>query len=198
MIFDLENDTYRPFIKPNNTPLYVHKLSNHPPMVTKNIPAGVNKRLSSISSNEEMFETVAPLYREALSKSGYDFQLKFDPVADKPSRKKRSRKRNISWFNPPYNSSVRTNVAGDFLKLIDKCFPPGHPLKNLINRNTVKVSYSCTSNMEKIISSRNSKILALPQAEKRKCNCPQNTPCPLDGKFLTENLIYQATVTKDD
>ena len=52
--------------------------------------------------------------------------------------------------------------------------------------------------MERIISSRNSKILAAPQVEKRKCNCPQTTPCPLDGKCLTENLIYQATVTQDD
>ena len=37
---DIENDTFKPFMKPNNTPLYV-KLSNHPPNVTKNIPAAV-------------------------------------------------------------------------------------------------------------------------------------------------------------
>ena len=48
VVFDLENESYRPFIKPNNTPLYVQKLSNHPPSVTKNIPAGVNKRVCSI------------------------------------------------------------------------------------------------------------------------------------------------------
>ena len=48
---DLEKDTYKPFMKENNTPLYVHSQSNHPRNVLKNIPAGVNKRLSSISSN---------------------------------------------------------------------------------------------------------------------------------------------------
>ena len=31
VVFDLENESYRPFTKPNNIPEYVHKLSNHPP-----------------------------------------------------------------------------------------------------------------------------------------------------------------------
>ena len=31
VFFDLENESYRPFLKENNVPLYVHKLSNHPP-----------------------------------------------------------------------------------------------------------------------------------------------------------------------
>ena len=45
----------------------------------------------------------------------------------------------MSWFNPPFNSTVRTNIGAEFLKLIDKCFPPGHPLKKIINRNTVAI-----------------------------------------------------------
>ena len=75
VVFDLENNTYKPFIKPNNIPIYVHRLSNHPLVVTKNIPPGINKRLSSISSSEEMFESIAPIYREALEKSGYSLAL---------------------------------------------------------------------------------------------------------------------------
>ena len=198
VVFDLENDTFRPYIKPNNTPSYVHTLSNHPPIVTQNIPAGVNKRLSSISSDEKMFETAAPIYREALAKSGYEFELKFDPNADKPANKTRNRKRNILWYNPPYNSSVKTNIGREFLKLVDRCFPHGHPLRKLINRNTVKVSYSCTPNMEKIISSRNAKLLSSPSPDERSCSCPRNTPCPLDGKCLLKNVVYEATVTQDD
>ena len=37
VIFYLENDTYKPFIKPNNTLLYVHMLSNNLPSLAKNI-----------------------------------------------------------------------------------------------------------------------------------------------------------------
>ena len=152
VFFDLENDSFRPYLKPNNVPQYVHKMSNHPPAVLKNIPEGVNKRLSSISSNEEMFETAAPIYREALARSGYEYQLKFNPEAANPPKKKRKRSRKILWFNPPFSLNVKTNIAKEFLKLIDRFFPPGHPLRQIFNRNRVKVSYSCTPNMEPVIS----------------------------------------------
>ena len=56
------------------------------------------KRLSSISSDEKMFETAAPMYQEAINKSGYDYTLKFDPSASDPPSKRRSRKRHILWF----------------------------------------------------------------------------------------------------
>ena len=74
-----------------------------------------------------MFETAAPAYREALAKSGYGFELKFDQNAAEQPKKPRCRKRNISWFNPPYNATVRTNVGAEFLKLLDTCFPKYHP-----------------------------------------------------------------------
>ena len=166
--------------------------------MTKNIPAGVNKRLSSISSDEKMFQMAAPLYQEALTKSGYDFQLRFDPKAAEPSKKSKNRKRRIIWFNPPFNLSVKTNVASEFLKIVDMCFSKGHILNKIFNRNTIKVSYICTPSMEKIISSRNKKLLSTPQAEERMCNCPRNTPCPLDGKCLAKNVIYEAEVTQED
>ena len=40
--FDLHSGTYKPYMKPNNTPLYVNKDSNHPPSVIKKI-AGSSK-----------------------------------------------------------------------------------------------------------------------------------------------------------
>ena len=199
VILDLENGSFRPFIKPNNIPLYVHKLSNHPPSVTKNIPAGVNKRLSSISSDENMFKMAAPLYQEALTKSGYDFQLKFDPTAAEPRNKSKNRKRNIIWFNPPFNLSVKTNVAAEFLKIVDKCFPNGHILKKIFNRNTLKVSYSCTQNLETLIAAKNAKILSTPEVEEEKnCNCGKNSTCPLGGKCMIKDLVYQSTIDQAD
>ena len=93
VFFDLENETYRPFIKENNIPIYAHKLSNHPPSIIKNISEAVKKRLSSLSSNEDMFESVAPMFREALAKSGYKYELKFDPTENEPVKKGRNRTR---------------------------------------------------------------------------------------------------------
>ena len=195
--FNLENETFQPFLKPNNIPQYVHNRSNHPPSVLANIPASVNKRLSSISSDEKMFESAAPIYQEAIEKSGYSYQLKFDPLASETPPKKRNRKRKVLWFNPPYNQTVTTNVGKDFLSLIDKCFPTHHPLRKIFNRSNVKVSYSTTPNMEQIISGKNSKILTQKEEETRTCSCPKNkkNECPLDQKCLTDNLVYQAIVT---
>ena len=36
--FDLTSGTYKPFMKPNNKLLYVHRQSNHPPSTTKEYP----------------------------------------------------------------------------------------------------------------------------------------------------------------
>ena len=83
-----------------------------------------------------------------------------------------------------------------FLKAAAECFPPGHPLHKIFNRNSLKVSYSTTPNVAQIIAAKNAKILKPPEPETRKCNCPRNKECPLDKKCLTEGLIYQATVTE--
>ena len=197
VFFDLENDSFRPYLKPNNVPQYVHKMSNHPPAVLKNIPEGVNKRLSSISSNEEMFETAAPIYREALARSGYDYQLRFNPEAANPPKKKRKRSRKILWFNPPFSLNVKTNIAKEFLKLIDRFFPPGHPLRQIFNRNRVKVSYSCTPNMEAVISRRNKMALQQPTPPEELCNCGTKV-CPLGGQCLSKNIVYEAKVTQEN
>ena len=57
---DLRTGLYKTFTKPNDTPLYVHKKSNHPPSIIRNNPAAINKRLSSLSANEETFNKTKP------------------------------------------------------------------------------------------------------------------------------------------
>ena len=183
---NLSDGSYKPYIKPNDKPLYVNMNSNHPSSIKKNIPEAINKRLSALSSSEEMFKSVAPLYQEALKNAGYNYELKFKPVdTSQNQRKSHKHKRNILYFNPPYSQGVKTNVGAKFLKLIGKHFPKNNPLSKIINRNTVKMSYRCTPNMSQIISSHNSKILKNEElSEERKCNCSKNNVCPLGGKCL--------------
>ena len=52
--------------------------------------------------------------------------------------------------------------------------------------------------MQAIISERNSKLLAVPEPEKRNCNCRKNAICPLDGKCFMGNIVYSAKVTQND
>ena len=74
---DLSTGIFKPYMKENDVPVYVNKKSNHPPNVIKNIPMGINDRLSRISANEKVFDEAAPPYQEALEKSGFACKLKF-------------------------------------------------------------------------------------------------------------------------
>ena len=137
-----------------------------------------------------------PPYQKALKKSGYAHILKFEPT--KEATKRKNRRRKILWFNPPYSANIATNVGKKFLNLIDKNFPPSHILHKILNRNTVKISYKCTPNLAKNISTHNHKILnpKKPDENKKTCNCRGKTICPVNGICLQKNVIYQATVTQ--
>ena len=159
----------------------------------------MNKRLCNISANEKVFKEAIPPYQNALDKSGYSYKLKYEETTNNNNRK-RNRHRNVTWFNPPFSTNVQTNIGAKFLKIIDTCFPPCHPLYKIINRNTVKVSYRCMPNMSQVLTSHNVKI-AKQQVQQTPpgCNC-QGGPavCPLDGACQTSSLVYEATVTRLD
>ena len=148
--FNLKNDSYRPYKKPNDSLMYINTSSNHPQQILKQLPMSINERLSKNSSSETVFNESKTEYIEALKRSGHkDPLMTFNKT---PSKKKRSRKRNIIWFNPPFNKNVSSNIAKTFLKLLDKHFSKDKKLHKLFNRHNVKVSYSCTPNMGRIIS----------------------------------------------
>jgi hypothetical protein len=52
---DLKSGKHWPYSKPGNVPSYMHVKSNHPPIILRNIPEAINKRLSEISSDEDCF-----------------------------------------------------------------------------------------------------------------------------------------------
>ena len=165
----------------------------------KNIPAAVNKRLSSISANEAVFNAATPLHQEALVKSGYSHQLKFEPQLIEPP-KKRKRGRKITWFNPPYSANVYTHIGAKFLKIIDKCFPPNHPLRKIINRNTVKISYRCMPNMNQMLAKHNHKITKMQdKTPPPPCNCVNGPDsCPVGKACQTTSVVYGASVVRED
>ena len=194
---NLNNGTYKPYCKPDNKIQYINIESNHPPNIINQIPKTIEKRLSDLSSNETIFNAAVPIYQKALKDSGYKTNLKFNP--QKTEQKDNTRKRKIIWFNPPFNKNLETKVGKLFLKLIDKHFPKDNRLHKIFNRNTVKVSYSCTKNMKAVINSHNNIILneKASNGSEKTCNCLRKNECPLDGKCLTTNTIYKATVLSD-
>ena len=74
---DLHQNSYEPFRKPSNTPLYINTESNHPPHTKKNIPIAVNKRLNMLSSSKKLFYSHKEEYQLALKKSGYNYEINY-------------------------------------------------------------------------------------------------------------------------
>ena len=66
----------------------------------------------------------------------------------------------------------------------------------MLYRNTLKLSYSCMSNIKTIISSHNKAQINKSDAiNDSNCNCRNSSTCPMDGKCNDQSIIYQAEVT---
>ena len=52
-------------------------------------------------------------------------------------------------------------------------------------------------NMKSIINKQNMNILNNVAEIKKSCNCRSKNNCPLDGKCLTLNIIYEAKITRN-
>ena len=56
LVGDLMKNTFKPYWKPNDEPLYIKKHSNHAQTVLCQLPKSISKRILEISSNEELIK----------------------------------------------------------------------------------------------------------------------------------------------
>ena len=155
-----------------------------------------------------IFSRACQPYEKALTDSGYQHTMKFEPPTvvqpdigttssdSQQKEKSNTRKRRITWFNPPFNANLKTNIGREFLSLISKCFPKDNKLNKICNKNTLKLSYSCLPNMLRNIQNHNKTLLKQHEASTgdKECNCRKKDLCPLKGKCLTKCVVYKATV----
>ena len=104
----------KPFTKPGNRQLYVNRLSNHPPSVIKHIAKSIQSRLSTISSNESVFDNGKGIYEKALHEAGHSVNLKYQPNPPNSNNQQKSRKRHIIWYNPPKALTLKPTLASYF------------------------------------------------------------------------------------
>ena len=69
---DLINNRYQPYRKPNSETVYTNKHSNHPSNILKEPPKAINKRITDISCNQDIFDAAKSTYEQALRKSGFN------------------------------------------------------------------------------------------------------------------------------
>ena len=63
------------------------------------------------------------MYKEALTKSGFNDDVIYTAVTESNnSERKKTGKRKIVRFSPPYSMNVETNVGKTFLKLVKSIF----------------------------------------------------------------------------
>ena len=120
-----------------------------------------------------------------MKKSGYQASLEYiEPKVDNTENntKKLQRKRKIIWFSPSLSKSVTTNLGIRILNLVEKHFPKEHKLHKSFNKNTLKVSCSC---------SHNRKVKQTKKDESLPGNCRQMNDCPMDRKCCTMYTVYK-------
>ena len=75
--FDIKQETYTPYRKPNNDPRYIHKHLNHSENILGDLPKCISKRISDTSSNKEIFNNHIPIYKQTLKNSGFNNNLPY-------------------------------------------------------------------------------------------------------------------------
>ena len=158
--------------------------------MTADIPKIISKRLTNISCNKNVFDNNVDLYQAALKNNGLDGIITCNDQSEQPNNvnieeanQARKRKRAIIWYKPPYSMNVKTNIGKTFFKLLQKHFPPTHPMYTIFNKNKIKISYSCFPNMGSIISLHNKHILNSNNTE-YGCNCNNRDKCPFSKQMF--------------
>lgn len=141
--FNSNNNAYKLYNKTNNKPVYVNKISNHPTNTYKLITVSINKTISTNSGDSKIFNENRELYESGFKKIHYSNKLEYINE-NKPDKK--NRKRNIIWLIAPNTTKTKNK----------KIFFNGRTIPQK-QQNTVKISYSCKNNMEKIIDKNNKK-----------------------------------------
>ena len=118
--FDLQNNSCKPYRKPDNLPVYIHKHLNYPPTILNELPKSIAKRISDLSLSGNIFHDAIPVYKEALQKSRFISNLVYTPKQtdyNNNNEENKKRRRKTIWFNPPFSKNVKSNIGKTFLNL---------------------------------------------------------------------------------
>ena len=101
---DLTTESYKPYIKPIDQPLYIYKYSSRPRSIIEALPDAISKSISEISSTKKDFEEATPIYIEAMKQAKPDCQMKY---AKKINRQVSRKKENVTSFGIIRHSTTK-------------------------------------------------------------------------------------------
>ena len=94
---NLNSESYYPYRKPNDHPVYINSQSNHPPNIIKKLPASIRRRLTDMSSDETAFGDAKPMYDKAIADSGFCEMTEF-PGPEKQQRKEKMEEPSSKYY----------------------------------------------------------------------------------------------------
>ena len=127
-----------------------------------------------------------PYYEQCFSNCGYKEKLNYRDPKSPNLITKRERQRNTLLFNPTYSKTVKIEIGKFFLQLLKKHFPKEHKFYKIFNKNTLKLKYSCMSNIKTKINAHNRYILR--STPSKKC---QTVSLPTKRKLPDERCLPQ-------
>ena len=80
--FNLNEQTYEPYRKPSNEPIYINIQSNHPSNIIADILKAITRRLVNISYNKNVFDRNVSIYQATLKNSGFDGKITFNDQSE--------------------------------------------------------------------------------------------------------------------
>ena len=124
MTLNLNDGSFKPYHKPDDSIHYINKESNHPLNLIKHLPASVEKRLLNHSSDKKIFKKSAIYHEDTSNETRYINKLVYHALnARNQGNKNKNCERSVIWFNPPNCLNVTTRIGQSFLPLMDTNFP---------------------------------------------------------------------------
>ena len=97
-----------------------------------------------------------------MPKSGFTSELVYtlkQTDCSNNNEENKMRRRKIIWCHSTFSKSAKSNIGKTFLHLTKRYFLITTKLHKIFNENTVKVSYSCMSNISPMLSSINLNVI---------------------------------------
>ena len=144
--------------------MYINKKSNHS-SILQQLPKSISRRISGISSNENIFNQSIPCHKKKLEKEWIQCLLKYSPTHNQDENNQQREQ----WIQSTVSSQHESNCRKVIHLTSTYRFPKARKFPKIFNSNTVKLRYYCMKNMGSIISSHNKPILQ-PYNENYRCN----------------------------
>ena len=160
---DLRTDSYKPYKKPNDTISYIQCQSNHPPSIIKNLPEGIEKRLSNNSAKADIFQEAAKPYNNVLFNNEHKEELKYTNKGSIQSKRgKTPNDSDPKIFEPPKNYKNNNKKEGE--RLVNPP-PPPRTAKTLppilIKKNSLHYSALASNQTKKLYNIINKHTIKL-------------------------------------